>query len=168
MFRVLVLDQSRMPDPPGSGYTGRDSGVLEMRSGLLALILCASAAAAQARTIDGHRTAIIDAGTIGLGSERVRILNIDPPNISKPQCARELATGLKAKERLSQLLQTPMVEIYRRGRDSDGRTLARVAVPSGGVFYTGDVGEILVAEGLALPWRPGPGALEERRRHWCG
>ncbi|OZZ60085.1 transposase, partial [Klebsiella pneumoniae] len=31
-----------------------------------------------------------------------------------------------------------------------------------------DVGQTLMAEGLAVEWRPGPNAWRERRRHWCG
>jgi hypothetical protein len=30
------------------------------------------------------------------------------------------------------------------------------------------VGEILVGEGLALPWQKDREASEERKQHWCG
>ena len=105
---------------------------------------------------------IIDGDTIALGSERVRILNIDAPETRGSPCERELVMGLRAKERLAVLLRAGWVDVDRDGQDRYRRTLARLSV--GGR----DVGTILVREGLALPWQSGPEAKEARLRHWCG
>ena len=133
------------------------------RTGLLAAVsLLLAAAPAASETFDGRRALIIDGDTIALGSERIRILNIDAPESFRSHCECELAAGLRAKERLAALVRSGTIEIERRGEDRYRRTLARVYVSGR------DVGEVLVQEGLALPWRDGPEAKENRIRHWCG
>ena len=133
------------------------------RAGLLVGgLLFLAAVPAASETFDGRRAVIIDGDTIALGSERIRILNIDAPESFRSHCERELAAGLRAKERLAALVRSGTIEIERRGEDRYRRTLARVYV--GGR----DVGEVLVREGLALPWRDGAEAKEDRTRHWCG
>src|SRR4051812_37015488 len=88
---------------------------------------------------------IIDGDTI----ERVCLLNIDVAESFRPRCGRELVAGLKAKERLAGLLRAGSVEMDPHEEDRCRRTLARV-------YAGGRVGEILVREGLALPWKDGP------------
>ena len=132
------------------------------RAALLLLLGLSGLSPALAETIDGRRAIIIDGDTFALGSERVRIWNIDAPETRGSRCERELVLGLKAKERLAGLLRAGSVDIIRGGEDRYSRTLARVSV--GGL----DVGSVLVGEGLALPWRDGPEAREARFRYWCG
>src|SRR5688572_27188542 len=133
-----------------------------IRAVLLVVLAVLGPSPAPAETFDGRRAVIIDGDTFALGSERVRILNIDAPEARGSGCDRELVLGLKAKERLAGLLRTRSVAIAREGEDRYHRTLARVSV--GGL----DVGSILLGEGLALPWRDGPDARETRLRYWCG
>jgi endonuclease YncB( thermonuclease family) len=87
----------------------------------LALIL---GSAAQAEIVDGRRAIIIDGETVAFGSERVRILNIDAPESFRSRCEREIVAGLRAKERLAQLLRSGPVSIERDGKDRYRRTLA--------------------------------------------
>jgi len=117
---------------------------------------------AQAETFDGRHAIIIDGDTLAIGSERVRILNIDAPESFRPRCEAELVVGLRAKERLAALLRAGPVGIDRHGRDRYRRTLARLSI--GGR----DVGSVLIAEGLAVRWKDGRAAWEARRRRWCG
>lgn len=123
---------------------------------------------AKAEAVDGNRIVIIDGDTVGLpGGERVRILNIDAPETRGARCEAELVAGLKAKERLAELLRGRPIEVTRceaSGRCADryGRTLARLS--AGGR----DLGEVLVAEGRALPWATGPAARQSRVAYWCG
>jgi micrococcal nuclease len=56
-------------------------------------------------------------GLIAVGSERVRLLNVDAPESFRPRCDAELVAGLKTKERLAQLLRTGPVRIDRHGQD---------------------------------------------------
>lgn len=96
---------------------------------------------------------VIDGDTIIIGTERVRISNIDAPELHG-KCDAERRLAMAARRRLVDLLKdmTPLVE--RHGRDRYGRTLARL--------YIGDqdLGEVLVSESLARQW-------SGRREPWC-
>lgn len=120
----------------------------------------------KAETVDGRRAVIIDGDTVSIDRERIRILNIDAPETYRSRCEAELVLGLKTKERLAQLLRTGPVTVRRcdgdRCIDPYGRSLARLE--AGGR----DVGEVLVSEGLALPWASGPAARQARAIYWCG
>jgi micrococcal nuclease len=132
-----------------------------MRAVLLLLSLCA-AVPCRAESFDGARAVIVNGDTITLGLERIRILNIDAPETFDSRCTNELLLGIRSKERLALLLRAGQVEMERQGRDRFGRTLARLSI--GGR----DVGETLIREGLALPWRDGAQARIDRMRLWCG
>ncbi len=110
----------------------------------------AGISAAQAEPVSGP-IYVIDGDTARLrGGERVRVLNIDAPEISKPRCEAEAALGFRAKERLARLLSGARVTIHRcdggRCEDQYGRTLARLEANGR------DVGETLISEGLATRW----------------
>lgn len=111
---------------------------------------CLGARAASMRVIGGD--------TVEVGEETIRILNIDTPEIRSARCDAEHRLGLVAKRRLEHLLASGPIEIARgagkRMRDRHGRTPAVISV--GGA----DVGEALIAEGLARP-RKG------KREPWC-
>lgn len=129
-----------------------------------ALMFCV---VAKGEEVAGARIVIIDGDTVAIGAERIRILNIDAPESFRSRCMAELVAGLDAKERLAELLRPGPVSIDRceasgRCKDAYGRTLARLSVAGR------DVGEVLVAEGRALPWKPGKAAREARLAHWCG
>lgn len=96
---------------------------------------------------------VTDGDTIRCGDERIRLVNIDAPELSQPKCSYERDLAIRARDRLAELLSGDF-EIERTGRDRYGRTLARVTV--NGV----DVGEVLVSEQLSRTW-------EGRRRIWC-
>lgn len=116
----------------------------------------------EAETVDGSRFVIIDGDTVDYRGERIRILNIDAPESFRSRCDAELQLALRTKERLAALLRAGPADIQRDGHDRYRRTLARLAVREG------DVGRILVREGLALPWQEGRDAKEARLQRWCG
>lgn len=100
---------------------------------------------------------VIDGDTIRHGGVKIRLEDIDAPEISDPKCASEAALGQRAKHRLLELMNAGPFEVVRTGgRDEDiyGRKL-RVIARNGR-----SVGKVLVAEGLARPWNGG-------RRSWC-
>lgn len=114
------------------------------------LVLCAaSCAPATLRVWDGDTVRI----GFGPGSERVRLANIDAPEIDG-QCKAEIEHARVSQARLAELLHGREVVIVRAGVDRHGRTLATIQVA--GI----DVGEVLVAEGLARIWNG-------RRQPWC-
>jgi micrococcal nuclease len=138
------------------------------RLAALSLLSFVAAQGASAETFDGRQAIIIDGDTIAIGSERVRLLSVDTPESFRPRRERELVAALKAKERLAQLLRAGSVVIDRQGQDRYRRTLARLEVAAKPGAKSRDVGEVLIAEGQAVPWKSGREAWEERRRHWCG
>ena len=98
---------------------------------------------------------VIDGDTLDVAGERVRIANIDTPEMPpKARCASEAEGALRARDELRALVSAGPVVLERTGTDRYGRTLARVSVD--GV----DAGAALVASGHARPW-------EGRRRSWC-
>ena len=135
----------------------------------LALFLIAAPAFAETprvETVDGDRIVVVDGDTVRLGGERIRILNIDAPEIGHPQCDAEEELGRRAGAALAGLLAGRRVTITRcetatRCLDIYGRTLARLATAQG------DVGAALIASGHALPWAPGAAARAARQAVWC-
>jgi micrococcal nuclease len=130
----------------------------------LALVLVGSAATpSAAEAVQGERVIIIDGDTVAIGHERVRLLDIDAPETSKPRCEAELARGLEAKSRLRQLVRgASLVTVDRTGEiDRYGRTLGRLKVDGR------DVGDILMREGMAVRWTAGRQSWEQRAQHWC-
>ncbi|WP_183662244.1 thermonuclease family protein [Phyllobacterium trifolii] len=92
--------------------------------------------------------------------EKIRIANIDAPEISQAKCDSELKRGLEAKAALKELIAGKEFNIARgdpkTGRMTDryGRTLALISVNGR------DVGNTLVQRQLARKWTG-------RRMPWC-
>jgi endonuclease YncB( thermonuclease family) len=104
-----------------------------------------------------RRTCVVDGDTFWLHGQKIRMADIDTPEVSQPQCAAEKALGNRATDRLIVLLnQGPfeMTPIRDRDEDQYGRKL-RVIVRAGR-----SLGDQLVAEGLARTWTG-------RREPWC-
>jgi micrococcal nuclease len=101
-------------------------------------------------------TCVVDGDTFWLEGEKIRLADINAPETAQAACPREAALGEKAKLRLAALLNMGRIELVasERERDRYGRLLRRVE--RGGR----SVGAMLVAEGLAEPWRG-------RRSDWC-
>lgn len=106
---------------------------------------------------------VIDGDTVALGQEHIRLLHIDAPEIHHYHCTEEWMAGLHAKAELQQLIKDKRVTIRRaKNLDPYGRTLAVLIVDNK------EIGAILMADGLALPYKPGFIAHRERTSHWCG
>lgn len=100
---------------------------------------------------------VVDGDTIWLRGEKIRVADIDTPEVSEPQCPAERALGMRATYRLRDLLNQGPWSVERIGsRDQDGygRSL-RVLTRNGQ-----SIGDMLVAEGLARTWTG-------RREPWC-
>lgn len=105
----------------------------------------------------GMVNCVVDGDTFRLGGDKIRIADIDTPELHPARCAYEQALGEAAKQRLLDLLNAGPFDLKSIDRDTDryGRKL-RVVMRGGR-----SLGDILVAEGLARTW-------EGRRRGWCG
>ena len=87
-----------------------------------------------------RQTCVVDGDTIWLEGVKIRIADIDTPEISSPQCDAEYERGIRARDRLVVLLNEGKLRVVMR----DGRSL----------------GDQLVGEGLARTWTG-------RREPWC-
>ena len=100
---------------------------------------------------------MIDGDTLRHNGVKIRLADIDTPEIFSPKCASELELGQRAKHRLLELMNAGSFSVVHTGsRDEDvyGRKL-RVITRDGR-----SVGETLIAEGLARRW-------DGARRSWC-
>lgn len=104
-----------------------------------------------------RKTCVVDGDTFWLDGVKIRIADIDTPEISEPKCDSEYDLGMKATHRLRELLNEGPFElnsIGNRDEDRHGRKL-RVVVRNGR-----SLGDQLVSEGLARTW-------SGRREPWC-
>lgn len=91
----------------------------------------------------------VDGDTFWHQGEKIRIADIDTPELSPPRSARERQLGLAAKRRLHALLNAGW-----RDEDRYERKL-RIVTRQGR-----SIGDILVSEGLARRW-------DGSRYPWC-
>ncbi|MBZ3695495.1 MULTISPECIES: thermonuclease family protein [Phyllobacterium] len=153
------------------------------KTGMTAVFACcmvtgiavASAQVARTENISGDRIIVIDGDTVALPCKpetgfkhgcavKVRLKDIDTPEVSHPTCENELAKGLEAKARLRELISGELVTIKHTGEiDRYGRSLGWLVLQDGS-----DIGAILFGEGLALEWTAGARSKAARISHWCG
>ena len=102
-------------------------------------------------------TCVVDGDTIWYRHHKIRLADINAPEVSEPQCDAELDLGEKATDRLIVLLNAgpfSLVPLPDRDEDVYGRKLRTIT--RGGK----SLGGVLVAEGLAERW-------VGYRRDWC-
>jgi endonuclease YncB( thermonuclease family) len=100
---------------------------------------------------------VVDGDTVWLKGTKIRIADIDTPEIYSPACPAEKALGEQAAQRLIELLNQGAIEavpVGNQDEDRYGRKL-RLLMRSGR-----SLGDQLVAEGLARRW-------SGRREPWC-
>ena len=119
---------------------------------------------------------ITDGDTVQIHGESkgTRLVGFNTPETYRPRCDQELALGQQATARLQSLV---------RNADQVDLQLVACACPPGtqgtdacnfgrscGVLRVDgrDVGDILIAEGLAVPFRCGPTSCPRMPRPWCG
>ncbi|MGO7039851.1 thermonuclease family protein [Rhizobium acaciae] len=130
--------------------------------GIVFLATCPAAAdiaqTAYQRCGTGPRVnCVVDGDTLWNNGVKIRIAEIDAPEISQPHCAAEKALGERATVRLMDLVNAGSFHILAwkiRDKDRNGRKL-RVLVRDGR-----SIGDILVSEGLARTWTG-------KREPWC-
>lgn len=101
-------------------------------------------------------TCVVDGDTIWLQGVNLRLESYDTPEPYNDICGgqAEIALAKRASARLLQLLNGNAFTVETGGEDRYGRVLATIRV--GGT----DVGDILIAEGLARRWPNG-------NEFWC-
>jgi endonuclease YncB( thermonuclease family) len=106
-----------------------------------------------------HRvTCVVDGDTFWYRGEKIRVADINAPEVGHPQCAREAELGQAATVRLTELLNDGRFTLapnpFGDDRDRYGRLLR--AVTRGGE----SLGMTLAGEGLAERWKG-------YRGNWC-
>ncbi|MEP2723043.1 thermonuclease family protein [Roseibium sp.] len=104
----------------------------------------------------GRVTCVVDGDTLWYRGDKIRIADINTPEVSQPDCAREAELGAVATQRMRALLNAGpfSLEPVERDRDRYGRLLRTVTRDGA------SLGAVLVDEGLAEEW-------QGRRRGWC-
>ena len=100
---------------------------------------------------------VVDGDTIRFAGIKIRVADIDTPEIHDYQCEQELKRGLRAKSRMLELVNEGPFKIASTGGDDAdqyGRKLRRLM--RNGL----SLGEFLIDEGLARRYAGG-------RRSWC-
>ncbi|BBF92153.1 thermonuclease family protein [Blastochloris tepida] len=103
-----------------------------------------------------RRNCVVDGDTFWFRGEKIRVADIDAPELSPPRCPHEAQLGEAAKHRLLRLLNDGPFSLTVGFRDEDqyGRKLRTI-------YRNGkSLGDVLVSEGLARPWTGS-------RRSWC-
>lgn len=94
-------------------------------------------------------TCVVDGDTFWFRGEKIRIADIDTPELSPPRCQRERELGLAAKKSLLDILNSGPLSFKTTAKEEDrfGRKLR--------IVYRDrhSVGDMLVAKGLARKWQ---------------
>ncbi|WP_237358539.1 thermonuclease family protein [Rhizobium etli] len=122
-----------------------------------------------------QRFTVTDGDTVHILGERAgtRLVGFNTPETFSPQCNDERELGNRAKSRLKELVNLPNVQLTKvacacragtEGTDecNYGRTCGVLKVDGR------DVGQILIAEGLAVPFICGGDRCPGTPRPWCG
>lgn len=145
---VALDDRFGRPDRPAANVIELHRPTIVADTLAARFDLCASAVRANC---------VVDGDTFWFRGEKIRIADIDAPEISRPACHAERQAGEMSRDRLLAMLNEGRFSLSAGWRDEDryGRKL-RVVSRSGK-----SLGERLVEEGLARRWN-GPGF------GWCG
>jgi micrococcal nuclease len=129
----------------------------------LAAAVFAFSSPARGEVIDARKVYVIDGDTFAVGRERIRLLGVDAPETRDARCEQERIAGYRTKSRAVELVRFGgVIDTRRQGQDPFGRTLAHIVIDGR------DLGDQLVREKLALPYRSGAEAKAVRMAHWCG
>ena len=99
---------------------------------------------------------VVDGDTFWYRGDKIRIADINTPEVSEPDCVREARLGARATGRLHALLNAGPFTLEAVDRDSDAYGRLLRTVTRGGE----SLGATLVGEGLAEEW-------QGYRRSWC-
>ena len=95
--------------------------------------------------------------TIDGKNEKIRLLKLDTPELSKPKCDAELKLGLKARDFLNDLVKNAKTIEFKTDYKLDyfGRVLSHLIIDGN------DVSALLVKKGLGVVYKKG------YKTDWC-
>jgi endonuclease YncB( thermonuclease family) len=118
---------------------------------------------------------VTDGDTMQVNGEDsgMRLVGFNTPEVFSPLCSEELELGRKASTRLKELAASADLKLQRVAcacppgtEGTDGCNYGRSC---GNLFANGrNVGDVLIAEGLAVSFVCGPRSCPPTPRPWCG
>jgi endonuclease YncB( thermonuclease family) len=128
-----------------------------------------------ARPILRSEFTVTDGDTIHISGQPrgMRLVGLNAPETWQPQCPEEKALGERAKARLRQLVSSATLEVQRIpcscAPGTEGTEACNYGRSCGILQANGrDVGQVLIAEGLAVPFVCGATSCPQTPRPWCG
>lgn len=124
-------------------------------------------------SFSAQRFEVTDGDTIRLADGTpVRLVGFNTPEKFEPMCAREGELGVKASERLRQLVSSGNSSVTRVAcacaPGTEGTNECNFGRSCGILRVNGkDVGQTLIAEGLAVPFQCGRTKCPRLPRPWC-
>lgn len=140
-------------------YTrGTESSPTAKVASLLTMPVAEDKESAQFSRCDGpvRTNCVVDGDTIWYRGEKIRIADINTPEVSEPECASEAELGEKATKRLTALLNQGKFSLEPTDRTHDDYGRSLYVITRNGE----SLGDVLVEEGLAEEW-------QGSRRSWC-
>ncbi|RVC64455.1 MAG: thermonuclease family protein [Mesorhizobium sp.] len=117
---------------------------------------------------------ITDGDTIRLdgAAKGTRLVGFNAPESIEPRCAVEADLGLRAKARLTELVASAKLELETIPcscpAGTEGTDRCNYGRSCGSLFANGqDVGDVLISEGLAVPFVCGATSCPPTPRPWC-
>ena len=149
---------------------------MNIKTLLAALVVSLSLAApVLAELIEPASVRVIDGDTIAVDGHKpnIRLVGFNTPEIRNAKCEDEGRLGVNATNRLRELVQAGSLEMTivpcacKPG--TEGTRNCNYGRSCGVLKTKGqDVGEILIAEGLAVPFICGKTRCPKMPRPWCG
>ena len=95
--------------------------------------------------------------TINGQNKKIRLLELDTPEISKPKCDAELELGLKARDFVNDLIKNAEIIEFKTDYELDyfGRILSYLIIDGD------DVSALLVKNGLGVVYK------KDHKMDWC-
>lgn len=126
------------------------------------------------KTVAGHQFTVTDGDTVRVRGDAkgTRLVGFNAPETRNARCARELELGNRATNRLLELVATSNMDIEKVPcackPGTEGTNACNYGRSCGILRADGrDVGQILISEGLAVPFVCGTTSCPRTPRPWC-
>jgi endonuclease YncB( thermonuclease family) len=140
----------------------------------IALIFCGCASFVGAETISRDQVRVIDGDTVRLFNMKpnVRLVGFNAPETRRAKCDHERELGDQAIRRVRDLVHSEVLEFEYVDCACPAGTEETHACNYGrscGTLKAGgkDVGDLLIAEGLAVPFKCGAMRCPKNPKPWC-
>ncbi len=127
-----------------------------------------------AEPISADRIQVSDGDTISAYHypPNVRLVGFNSPEIDRARCDSERALGIRARDRLTELVRTAQLDFEyvacACAPGTEGSMACNYGRDCGILKANGtDFGDILIAEGLAVPFKCGTRRCPRTPRPWC-